>query len=309
VLLHEPGEQRVVPKSPPETRRADDLRGAVQVPGDPEATLAGGSLKRLVPLPADRIRRRRPGAQEPGALARFGAVESGEPPTGKELARQVERSPLGLSAAHGDDRRSFGERVQPLGCRRHTRADDLDLLGIGMRLVGMHRPGVALELVRNRQPGMAGCEKDVREHAVAVELEAALDRAHTFHPRPVKALVPPRALPELRHVLQELRHRRVIAVANGLDERDNAAPPPGGTDRQARKGRWQTVAVALRAHTPLADRGGPAAPRGCRIGVRAEHRDLPRCEPPMPEGCIGDEAGEAAADDCARLRHGSGTPT
>jgi hypothetical protein len=64
------------------------------------------------------------------------------------------------------------------------------------------------------------------------------------------------------------------------------------------------MAVALGAHVALANRRGADTPCGCGIRVRAEHGYFGRLEPPFSEGCICDEAGQAASDDRARSRHG-----
>ena len=61
------------------------------------------------------------------------------------------------------------------------------------------------------------------------------------------------------------------------------------------------MAVALRAHLPLPDRGGAHAPDRCRVGVRPEDGDLAGREHP-PQGLVRGEAREAGADNRDR-RH------
>src|SRR5205823_570657 len=96
-------------------------------------------------------------------------------------------------------------------------------------------------------------------------------------------------------VLEELVDRRVVAVEERLDERPR--PPRRGTHREPRERGRRDVPVALRAHAPLADRGGAHAPGRRRIGIRAEDRDLVRLEPAVPERGVADQRGEPVADD------------
>ena len=76
-----------------------------------------------------------------------------------------------------------GERVQPLGRRRHPGADDRDAGGVLVRLVGVDDAGIGRELGRQREPGVAGGQQDVPKATVPVELEAAVDRPHALDPR------------------------------------------------------------------------------------------------------------------------------
>ena len=117
--------------------------------------------------------------------------------------RDVERPPRGLAAAHGDDLGARGERVQPLGRRGHSGADDRDARRVLVRLVGVHGARVALELGRPGQAGVAGGEQDVAEDAVPVELEAAVHGSDALDPGPPEALVPAAARPQLVDVGQE----------------------------------------------------------------------------------------------------------
>ena len=63
------------------------------------------------------------------------------------------------------------------------------------------------------------------------------------------------------------------------------------------------MAVALGAHSPLADCRRANAPGGGRVRVGSEDGDLGRLEPTVAEGRVGDEPGQPASDDRARARH------
>ena len=69
------------------------------------------------------------------------------------------------------------------------------------------------------------------------------------------------------------------------------------------------MAVALRAHPPLPDRRRAAAPRRRRVGAGPlEDGDLARLDRRRGRSvAYADEAGEPAADDRARPRHGTGS--
>jgi hypothetical protein len=172
-----------------------------------------------------------------------------------------------------------------------------------MRLVSVDRSSFALELVRERETRMARRDKHVDVRAPAVELEPVLDRADLADAAGAEALVPARGLPDFRDVLEELVDRRVVAVEEGEDERPGVPLAECRANGEPGEGRRRHMAVALRAHTALPDGGRTAAPLEGRIRVRSEHGDFGRREPPMAEGCIGDQPGEPAADDCAPFRH------
>jgi hypothetical protein len=118
-------------------------------------------------------------------------VKAREAAAREELAREVERTALGIPPPDGDDGRPGGESVQPLGRGGHARAYDLDALGVRVRTVGMDGARVALELRRDVEPRMAGGEEDVGEGAEAVELEPSLDGSDPLDPAAAEALVPP----------------------------------------------------------------------------------------------------------------------
>src|SRR5205085_8093634 len=143
---------------------------------------------------------------------------------------------------------------------------------------------------------MARCDQDVAEDAVPVELEAAVDRAHLVHARAHEGIVPAAALALLVDVREELVDGRVVTIEQRLDERPGRAPPPRGAQCESGKRRRQTVAVALRAHLALPDRGRPPAPHGRGIVLRSEDDDV--VNPTMPQRQVCGEAREPAADDC-----------
>src|SRR6185295_6520531 len=122
-----------------ESGGADDLVGPVQLGRDAEATGSPRALDRIVPGAPGRVGRRRPAAEQGAALVRPRVVVRGQPATREELAWEVERASLGFAPAHRDDVRAGGERVQPLGCGGHARADDLHTFGVLVRLVGVDR--------------------------------------------------------------------------------------------------------------------------------------------------------------------------
>ena len=182
-----------------------------------------------------------------------------------------------------------------------------------MRLVRVNGPWVGLELGRNGEPGMPECEQDVTEPirtprgraAADLELEAAVDGGHAVDPIGHDARVPAASPAKLVDVAQELVDRRSVAVAGGLHERRQLAASNRLSGREARERPRVAVAVALGAHAHLADRRGARTPRadGVRIGV--EDRNLGRLDTSVPEGLVGDEAGQAAADDRDAGRLGS----
>src|SRR6185295_17067744 len=144
---------------------------------------------------------------------------------------------------------------------------------------------------------MAGRDEDVAEAAQIVELEAAVDGADPLHAAAAEALVPAAFRSNLLDVHEELLHSRVIAVEPALDEWKRALVPEGRPDREAGERAWRAMAVALGAHPALADGCRPYTPLARGVGVRSEHVYFGGSEPPMSEGCIADQAREAAADD------------
>jgi hypothetical protein len=142
---------------------------------------------------------------------------------------------------------------------------------------------------------MPGGEKDVPE-AVAVELEAALDRPHAIDAAQDEALVPAAPLAQPLDVGEELLDRRVVAVGDGLEQRSQRAPPRHTPEGEAGEGAREAVAVALGAHLPLPDRRGAHPPRRRGVGVRPEDRDLAGREGPA-QGLVRGEARESGAHD------------
>jgi hypothetical protein len=229
-------------------------------------------------------------------------VVGGEPALCEEMARKVERPAAGLPAANRDHGCAGRESVQPFRRGRHPGADDRDVVGVLVRLVRVHDARVPVQLLGHGERRVAGREQDVPKRAAAIQLEATGDRCDLVDPSPAEALVPAAALADNRHVLEEVRHGRVVAVEERLDERQGRAAAQRLPDGETWERGWIGMPVALGAHAALANRRSPAAPGRGGIGVRAEDGDLPRFEPPMSEGRIGNEACEPAADDCALPR-------
>ena len=78
----------------------------------------------------------------------------------------------------------------------------------------MDDPRVLPELVRNGEAGVPGREENMGEDAPAADLEAAVNRPHALDTCASKAPVPVGLGSQLRDVLEELVHSRVVAVAS-----------------------------------------------------------------------------------------------
>src|SRR5581483_5739626 len=129
-------------------------------------------------------------AQPSGTLRRAERMKRGEAALREVSARNVERAAQGLAPA---DRDHFGARVegvQPLGRGGEAGADDRHALRVLVRLVGVDDTPVVAQLGRHVEARVPKRQKDVAEDAVAVELEAAVDGAHTLDAPQAKALVP-----------------------------------------------------------------------------------------------------------------------
>ncbi len=146
---------------------------------------------------------------------------------------------------------------------------------------------------------MAGRDEDVAVAAEAVEIEPAVGGADPFHAAAAEAFFPAAFRSDLLDVLEELLHGRAIAVEPALDERERALVPERRADRKAGERARRAVPVALGAHAALADGSRPYPPLARGVGVRSEHVYFGGSEPPVSEGCIADQAREAAADDRA----------
>jgi hypothetical protein len=125
---------------------------------------------------------------------------------------------------------------------------------------------------------VAGRDEDVRERPVAVDREAAVDRLDARDAARAEARVPPAPSAYLVGVREEVGDRRVVAVRDGREERPRVAAPDRGAHGEPGKRRRREMAVGLRAHPLLANRGRTRAPLGRRVGVRAEDRDLGRLD-------------------------------
>src|SRR5581483_10552775 len=138
-----------------------------------------------------------------------------------------------------------------------------------VRLVGVDGARIGGELPRHVQARMAGRDQDVPEHAVAVELEAAVDGVDALDARRVQAAVPAAASAQALDVREELADGGMEAVAQRVDEGPGRPPAYRGAERQARERGRAAVAVALRPHLALADRGRTAAEGRGRIVLEA----------------------------------------
>ena len=137
----EPREQWVVPEAAPEAGRADHLLGAVHLRPRP-GSAAPAALERLVPLAAGGYEgassRPSSAARSPGSVAWNAARPRREKSGRGTFSGRRAR----LAPPHRGDARARRERVPPLGRRRHPGADDDDVVGVVVRLVGVHRPRV-----------------------------------------------------------------------------------------------------------------------------------------------------------------------
>src|SRR5581483_2145258 len=95
---------------------------------------------------------------------------------------------------------------------------------------------------------------------------------------------------------EELADGGMEAVAQRVDEGPGRPPAYRGAERQARERGRAAVAVALRPHLALADRGRTAAEGRGRIVLEAEDGDLVRLEL-SSQRLVRREACEPGADD------------
>ena len=151
---------------------------------------------------------------------------------------------------------------------------------------------------------MPGSKQHVHEDAMAVDVEPALDCAHALDSRLHEAVVPARPHADVLDVLEELVDGRVVPVGHAPRERGDRLAPPRRPNGEPGERRRRNVAVALRAHAPLADRLRALAPRRRGIGAVAEDDDLLRREPAVAQRRVRAEPRQASADDCTRRVHG-----
>ena len=142
-------------------------------------------------------------------------------------------------------------------------ADDLDPVGVVVRLVGVNDPRVALELLREGEARMARREEDVREDAAPVELEAAVHGPDALDAGPAEALVPAGLVPQLVDVVEELVDGRVVAVAGALGRAERRC---GAGRPRARRGpgnevgaQWPSLSERIRRWRIAAARTRQAA--------------------------------------------------
>ena len=305
VLLDEPAQQRIVRIAPPESGRTDDLILAV------DGLRERGTVPPRPPGRADRPRRVRADTTVPRAprarrLARPAVrVESGQPALREERAGEVERPTQRLATSHGDDlapaSSAFSHSVAaaipapttatrgayPCGSYAWTAR------GSPSSSAGIASPGCpsARRTCRNRSVRLPAGPLPISSSkppstAVTRSTRSAND-----------ALVPAASPAKLVDVAQELVDGRSVAVAGGLHERHQLAAAYRLSRRESRERGRVAMAVALGAHARLADRLGARAPGADGVRVWVEDDDLGRLEAAVAEGLVGDEAGQAAADD------------
>ena len=166
-----------------------------------------------------------------------------------------------------------------------------------MRLVGVDDPWIARELGGNGEAGMARGDEHVPEDAVPADGEAAVHGRDAVDPVERDALVPARALAQLRDVAEELVDGRPVAVEDAPHERTGSRRR--AASRTASPGnevgaQWPSLSERISRCRIAAARGPPGAGR---VGLAAEDRDLVRPEARVAQGRVGDEAPEPGADD------------
>ena len=152
------------------------------------------------------------------------AWKRGEPAAREQRPGHVERTPQGLAAPHRRDASPGGESVAPLRRGGHPRSDHDDVVGVLVRLVCVDRRGRRRRAPRGRSAlGGRAATSTCRNVSVVVEREAALDRPDPLDAARDDCCIPADAGPQSLDVLEELRDRGVVAVADALDERPEAA--------------------------------------------------------------------------------------
>ena len=127
---------------------------------------------------------------------------------------------------------------------------------------------------------MPGREQDVRKTPRPSSSKPPSAARIALDPGAAEALVPA-AAPAARRRGRGILDGRPVAVADAeTAARGPAAARASRTARPGKRGR-PAVAVALRAHPPLPDRGRAPAPRAGRVGVRRRRRrSRPAASPP-----------------------------
>ena len=208
VLGDEPREQRVVLEAAHEAGRADHLLAPVERRLDAEPPLGRGHGQRLVPVcrPADTTERaalRSLAARSPGREA----VEVGEAAAREVLARHVQRPPQRLAPPHRDDLGPPPSAFSHSVAAARPAPTTVTVGRVLVRLVRVDRARVAAQLVRHVQARMPEREQHVPEDAVAVELEAAVDRPHALDAPAPEAFVPAAPLAQLARRRRGTRRR------------------------------------------------------------------------------------------------------
>ena len=184
------------------------------------AARASGSSKR----PPRRVRRREQGAQHRRALVGPESVKRRQAAAGEIGTRHVEGTAQRLPPPHRDDLAPGGKRIQPLGRGRKAGTDDRHGARVAVRLIGMDDARVAAQLGRDVEARVPGSQQHVTERPLGVELETRLRRPNRSRLRRRAGSRPSRCAAQLRHVREEVVHRRVVAVEHGGDERTGRAP-------------------------------------------------------------------------------------
>ena len=140
--------------------------------------------------------------------------------SGSRLLTETTSAPAASAFSHSvaAARGVFSARI--VGRGGHAGSDDLDALGVLVRLVCVDSARVPLQLGRKGESRMTGGDQDMAIAPEALELEAAaFDDTDPFHAGTAEALVPAALGADLFEVVEELADGRVITVKPTLDER------------------------------------------------------------------------------------------
>ena len=253
----------------PEAGRADHLLRAVHLGRDPEPR--AGLLDRLVPRPAGRVgRREQRRAGSPRARPAPCAWKRGEPAAREERPRHVERPPHRLAAAHRRHPRArrrarSATRSPPPSPRRRRRRR--------RRTRAARRRGLPAGRRRAPRARSARDGRWRRARAGTCPAPSSSNPPSTARIRSIR-LLDDRGVPADPRAQLARRARGTRRRSGGSGRRRSATSGQGLRRAECRphrepgkRGR-EAVTVALRAHPPLADRRGAAAPRRRRVGAR-----------------------------------------
>ena len=291
-----------------EAGRADDLIGAVELRRDAEATLARRRGRWARPRRARGVGGRRPGTQERETRS------SGERADGTAARpRRVNSSRGRFSGRRTGSRRRTETTDEPAASAfSHSVAaampapSDLDSVGVRVRPVGVHGAGVALEARRERSgPGGPGASRTCAKTPRPSTSKPPSTAAHALDARRVGSSRPSRCARAAPRRARGTPRRsgcsgRTTERSRGSGERRRRAA------RTARPGnvvgpQWPSLSERIRrwriaaARTRHAPAGSGSVPN---TAISAGS------SPPFRRVAYAHEAGEPAADDRARSRHG-----